>query len=396
MNKAIIILVFCILVISSYTYADAIQDNLISWYSFDTDYSDSSSNSADAISGGTGQVFTGNTCKVSTCLSLLDTDANSYVNLSALVPYLVGNTSGSVVFWMYQNETIAQQCLYSFGEDDANYLNINTRAISLNSLRGYGKDVGGALISDSDTDEMLPIQTWYFVAITHHDNLLQIYVDGDLVENSSNYWADDWTVDTVEFGRYFYSIADPNFLGLIDELEFYDDALHPTNVTYLYNSGNGLSYSDVYGTVTNMSITNTTYNMTSDGGCTAWGTNTSENCNTTDGTPTLTFNTNLVADCSIRASTSDSESFPEYNATIACGTTGGKSHICTVYDADKLDFGQNYLYASCTGNVNSTSSPLYINMTAGGGGGTGLVSCIQTVGLGCGAIITNDCASIIT
>ena len=158
-----------------------------------------------------------------------------------------------------------------------------------------------------------------------------------------------------------------------------------------------LQYVD-YNTSTDLSasiylidIFSNTWNMTSDGGCTDWRTNKSTYCQTTDGTPTVTFDTVGATNCSISTS-----NLLSYNSTRKCGTTGTTEHICTVIDADKLIYGLQDLYVQCENGVgdSSLSGSLAINMTAGSGGG--LISCITVVGDGCAAVITDNCAAIIS
>ena len=107
-------------------------------------------------------------------------------------------------------------------------------------------------------------------------------------------------------------------------------------------------------------------------------------CNTTDGTPTVTFDTNIAGSCSLRNVAGN------YSLSHICGTTGSTSHVCTVYDADKLSYGLNNLYASCSdGTTNVTTGAMSINMTAGT---PEYISCVSNVGYGCGLKITNNCA----
>ena len=138
-------------------------------------------------------------------------------------------------------------------------------------------------------------------------------------------------------------------------------------------------------------VYNNTWNMTSDGGCTSWQSDKSTYCETTDGTPTVTFDTLGNVNCSI--STTD---YSEYTVSRKCGTTDGTEHICTVVNDDKLVFAEQNLYVQCENEVgdSSLSGSLAINMTAGSGGG--LLSCINIVGDGCAAVITDNCAAIIS
>ena len=138
-----------------------------------------------------------------------------------------------------------------------------------------------------------------------------------------------------------------------------------------------------------LSIDNTTLNMTSDGGCTAWRTNKSTACNTTDGTPTVTFDTNIAGNCSLRNTAGD------YNSSFICSTTGSTSHVCTIYNAEKLVYGVQSLYASCSdGTISDTTGAMAINMTAGTQ--YSLDPCLEVLGVGCSATYTDGCYEIST
>lgn len=104
------------------------------------------------------------------------------------------------------------------------------------------------------------------------------------------------------------------------------------------------------------------YNMTSDGGNISWRTDTTTSVPTTDGTPQVTFTTDEAANCSMRNVNHT------YTASNICGTTGSTSHICNLYNADKLSYGTANLYIGCNDSLaNAGYSPaLAINMTAGG------------------------------
>ena len=226
---------------------------------------------------------------------------------------------------------------------------------------------------------------WMMVTLTRTGNDFQFYRNGTAFGGGST------IAESIGTGAFDFQIGgagdDADYIGSLDEVAIWNRSLNATEVLELFNLEE-----NIYAVI-NLSILNNTYNMTSDGGCTVWQNDTSTNCNTTDGTPTFTFDTNRDADCSVRATQSDSDIFPSFNSSFECGTTGGSSHICTVYNGDKLLFEQNYLYASCTDGGNATSGSLAINMTAGSGGG--LIDCISIIGTGCAAVITDNCAAII-
>ena len=248
--------------------------------------------------------------------------------------------------------------------------------------------------ADSGTD--ISGGDWHMITcVLVSSTLREIWVDG--VFKASNTGSSSWNAN-VDVGKIGVLPNSGNALGFdggIDEFGVWNVRLNQTDIEFLNASGAPIEGVNTppFVAAEDLSIDNSTYNMTSDGGCINWRTNTSNNCDTTDGTPTFIFDTNRDANCSVRASISDSESFPVFNSSFACGTTDSTSHICTVYNGDKLAFGQNYLYASCSDGGNATSEPLAINMTAGEGGG--LIDCINVVGSGCAAVITGSCAAII-
>ena len=141
-----------------------------------------------------------------------------------------------------------------------------------------------------------------------------------------------------------------------------------------------------------LSIDNSSFNMTSDGGCVKHRDTPRGLCNTSDGTPQETFVTTKSANCSMQT-TKDIFTFG-----FICHTTGATTHNCNLYNNQSLDYGVSNLQVACVdkeGNeVNSSDLP--INMTAGGGG-SGLKDCISIIGTGCQAtfpIGDPDCAVI--
>jgi len=112
-----------------------------------------------------------------------------------------------------------------------------------------------------------------------------------------------------------------------------------------------------------LSIDNTTLNMTSDGGCTAWRTNKSTACNTTDGTPTVTFSTTVASNCSLVDAGHITYCYQETaNVSTDCGgldtgaynTTGWSANVANIYDGDWNTYDSLY---------STTSSNLYSNYT---------------------------------
>jgi hypothetical protein len=115
---------------------------------------------------------------------------------------------------------------------------------------------------------------------------------------------------------------------------------------------------------------------------------------TTDGTPDIHFHSTISGNFSI----SNVSSMKQYSKTSRCATTGATTHWCTLPISMKLKSGAKTLYiaGNATSNKINQSAGLNINLTLSGGvgGGTGLTSCISSVGPGCGVSIANNCAMI--
>jgi len=133
------------------------------------------------------------------------------------------------------------------------------------------------------------------------------------------------------------------------------------------------------------------YNLTIDGndnlGNTSWNDDNTISVPVVTGRPTLTFNTDEPANCSVRTINQS------YNVTYPCQITNGLNQICKLYYIDKLVYGVQNLYAGCDdASDNHAYSPaLSINMTAGSF--SQLISCI-IVGEGCTASYLDGCYGI--
>lgn len=125
-------------------------------------------------------------------------------------------------------------------------------------------------------------------------------------------------------------------------------------------AGNGFTFqnitTDTPSETAPPNIVQNTYNMTSDGGCTNWQTNTSSPCPTTDTTPTIKFTTDEDANCRIGKTDSN---YTALGTTRNCTTTGSTSHVCTLISGDALSGGAQNIYVGCAdliGNENITST----------------------------------------
>lgn len=110
----------------------------------------------------------------------------------------------------------------------------------------------------------------------------------------------------------------------------------------------------------------TFYNLTVGAGCTNWNTDKNNPCNTSDLTPTVSFNTSENAWCSIGASNLN---YTNMTSSRNCdGGEGTLKHSCELKSQDQLVYEDSYIYISCRDanyneNSTSTSGALRVNAT---------------------------------
>jgi 5-hydroxyisourate hydrolase-like protein (transthyretin family) len=103
--------------------------------------------------------------------------------------------------------------------------------------------------------------TWYMITTTldNTSKIFKIYVNGSLIDTRSETAITSITNDIdLGFGWAIYNQSSSHgFGGLIDEIGIWSRALTSTEVSALYNSGSGLSYPFISGTVTPSQVTGT-------------------------------------------------------------------------------------------------------------------------------------------
>lgn len=116
-------------------------------------------------------------------------------------------------------------------------------------------------------------------------------------------------------------------------------------------------------------ITQNTYNVTNAYfNLTAWVLNLLSQPYTKDDTPTVTFDTDINANCSIGLNDFNFTTMIADDATTECATGGDTSQTCTLSESQKLSAGDNCMYISCiradglNESYASTSTCLNISM----------------------------------
>lgn len=98
-----------------------------------------------------------------------------------------------------------------------------------------------------------PDNDWHFVTVSLNNTGKYLYLDGLLLASSTNTTAPVSTGVTLIGLGYRGMIGDNYYAGYIDELGFWNKDLNSTEISELYNSGNGITYPFV-GIASNINI----------------------------------------------------------------------------------------------------------------------------------------------
>lgn len=238
------------------------KTDLVSCYGFEetsgTTCYDSHGSNDGTISGAT----INQTGKVGKCYSYNGTSSN--INLSTHTSSFEDLDKGSICFW-FKGNTDDAECVFSIGTTTSSWfgvvLGINTtrsltnELITLNTTTASpSANVNNNRVGYTTTDRNeLFDNAWHHIAVISTGIDYAIYLDGSSkslsVGNGSN--DGDW-FSSLPSATYT-SIGDLNLSpstfyytnGDIDELLIYSRALSADEISWLYNSGNGRSYSDL-------------------------------------------------------------------------------------------------------------------------------------------------------
>jgi len=173
---------------------------------------------------------------------------NDYVNLGNNLDF-DGSTPFSISTWVYVN-TSKQQAIISKESAGNNFTGYIAQIQSSNQVLFYfGSNYGGGDYLSCQTTNTLTTNTWQMVTITYDGSKsvagINIFLNGvsstlsifrnTLVGSTSN------SINT-NIGAAVSSGAARYFNGLLDEVGIWDRELSESEVTELYNSGNGKQY----------------------------------------------------------------------------------------------------------------------------------------------------------
>ena len=247
MKRLLIVMSLLVLMVGS--VSGATIDNLVSYWKFD----EASGDAIDAhgsYDGTTSGITYGVTGKINDCFTFTSGD---YVDMGDQADF--EHTDGfSWSIWMKPTNTINAAAVSSFfflmsknegGTVDGDVM------IFWDANNPFSPDDGHLLfmITEGATDyacysnaNSFTADTWYHVVVTYDDATLKMYVDGVLQDDEESLAGSDVGTNAAPLRVCAHSATAFTFLGEADEVGVWDRALTQSEVTALYNSGNGLAY----------------------------------------------------------------------------------------------------------------------------------------------------------
>jgi len=230
----------------------ALIDNIVSYWKLDGDSTDSADSNDGTISGAT---YT-TSGKINGCYSF--DGSNDKITIGTPTNLDLSETDYSISVWFYADTSSANRII--IGTDDGGaHSGIVLRFSSSETVQFFqviqGSSEGG-FIYGSITSSVLATGWHHVVATKTSANGMILYIDGSSAgtDTSANAKADigsytrDWMIGARDSTSPFY------FDDKIDEVGIWTRALSSTEVTSLYNSGDGFQYPFSSSTGFNMKV----------------------------------------------------------------------------------------------------------------------------------------------
>ena len=211
---------------------------LVAQYQFTTDYADSSGNGWDALPGGDSSIDDGH-------LLLNSTSNNSWLQLPATILDQVDDFTISA--WLLLDNSSSRfstQNNYSLisaaNAEEPEALALLYAKASGNNEAYWQLTIDGSEQSAIAYDGAIAASQWHHLVITRSTDKLQLFIDGELIEDPSTITSEPLSIDASGLivgqrqsclGNCF--AANSAWLGAIDELRFYNRALTPPEVEEL-------------------------------------------------------------------------------------------------------------------------------------------------------------------
>lgn len=207
-------------------------DNLISYYKLD----ESSGDAIDAHGSDDGTV-TGATQNVSGKINTAYSfDGNDLVELNSSIS---GDTSVTATCWFKTSSSTGFQAILDLNNDGGS----STKGFAIEFdgadgviqplIDGIARGSGSTVINDG---------TWHFAVITRNGNDYNVYLDGGSTPEATLTNAGGSFGAVNRIGQNGHASIDGFFIGEVDEVGIWSRVLSTSEMSELYNSGNGLAY----------------------------------------------------------------------------------------------------------------------------------------------------------
>lgn len=237
----------------------ALTDSLVAYYKFDADNSNDSVGSNNGTD--TSMVYGASYGKINDGAKF--TSNTNYIHLTSGVWSLFSGTNAwSISFWAYiPSSTAASQHAFGTNVSDAsNYtsyglnlvINMDPGGGTVSAYHGNGTST--ETVIDTTGGNLLSAATWYHVVCTFDGSTTyKCYINGTSANTASGRLYTSGTMGSAYLGVAKYSAAFEGGTGdrYFDEYAFWSRAISSTEVTQLYNSGNGFQYPFIDYTITN-------------------------------------------------------------------------------------------------------------------------------------------------
>ena len=218
---------------------------LIAHYDFEDNTNDATANTLDAVTAGSTSYSS--LMKKSGKKSLYLKGSDSYLTL----PPSVGNLSEmTIAMWVNINNSSSWQRIFDFGNGTDQYFFLTPS--NGNEMRLVLKNGGEEQILSTTK----ATTGWHYIAVTLAPEALTLYVDGKATTSTSiTLRPSDFHPKRNYIGRSQF-IADPFFVGYIDDLRIYNYALSANEVETIRNGGEVTSITQHPSTITQNAIYN--------------------------------------------------------------------------------------------------------------------------------------------
>jgi hypothetical protein len=214
--------------------ASTLKTGLAAWWSFDDDLTDSHDDHDGTFQGTGSQAYaTGVGATTGNGIDLEDTD-NQYVTVSDHADFVQGGTNPISINMWVKAETVGGELFAQGSEIVVRPASTSGVEFILNSFSTDRTSTGTGVVVAG---------TWVMLTFIYDGTTIAIHVDGASTPESSvtpsGTWAD------LSSNLLIGNFSNVHWDGVLDEVAYWNKGLSSAELTELYNSGDGISYTDI-------------------------------------------------------------------------------------------------------------------------------------------------------